>query len=454
MDNSAGLKPPKNWSRTDEQPRRKRIQKAFTKDFQLPSGKVLPHGDFTVFIERSNFIQAVKSILDGEDIADSENECPETIDLAGPVYIQKPELKKSRRLHAALCFGAKYYSVTIRKKLESEGGWDYSSRVPESASWPEIQASLSLTSLEKDNWDVSGNAAFVTSQCAVADILFPAIFPKEESIPAAGLVLIAGGTGSGKTTILNGLLAKYLIRLLNMPLTRRPHVITAGDPVETVFYQHPEKGLDDSGAKQSSLESATYRTNLVDFTARILATDVASVDSALDDALRETPSAYIVSELRKEEDFKATLKFAATGQLIFATAHNTSLVDALRKLMMYSSATDSPSARSLLAQRLKAVVHLRNVPLAGNASITLPTVWLGNSAGIRNFVCDGLASLLPHGPRQPDSKDPDTVDPAYREGTVGLSWAVHELEKRPGGLKDGYRDIVRTEASRLDLAIR
>jgi len=150
----------------------------------------------------------------------------------------------------------------------------------------------------------------------------------------------------------------------------------------------------------------------VDFTSRTLGIDVSSVRSALRDALRETPAAVVISELRDSEDFQATLEFAETGQLVFATAHSTSLVDAMRKLMTFAPPPESPGGRSLLAQRLKSVIHLRKIDLSGTEApkdnglnrmtITLPSVWLHNSAGIRNFVSDGLASILPRGSPVPE----------------------------------------------------
>jgi hypothetical protein len=395
--------------------------KKFAIPNQLP---VLKHEDVTILVRHDDFFQAVKSVFPDDD--DIQKKTP-TIDLSGPIELWAGGPNRSRRLHAALSFGGEFYSVTIRKATDCEKGWSHTP-TGHTNEWDQITEYLKLVSLRKEDWE-GDKTKYLATLCSVSDVLFEVAFP-ETSTPASGLVLVTGGTGSGKTTVLNGLLARYLFRLSRETPDRRPHVVAIGDPVETVFY-----GGTLFACAEEQLESPRYASRPLDYTARILGTDTPSVGLALQDALRETPSACVISELRRDDDFKATLKFAATGQLVFATAHNTSLVDALRKLMLFSG-KDGPSNRSLLAQRLKAVVHLQKIRVAGNQSATLPSVWLGNSPGIRNFVSDGLSSLLPHG----ETPEADEV------GVLGLGWAAKKI-----GIK--HPELLKA-ANRLDLPIR
>jgi hypothetical protein len=329
---------------------------------------------------------------------------------------------KNCRIHAASSYDGKYFSVTIRKPPDEARRVEWKCTRPlKREKWGGLKSIFDCASLEAKDW-TPPHGRYLATLCDVADILFPKIFEAESK--AAGLVLITGATGGGKTTVLNGLLLKYLAARFASKLNRRPHVIAVGDPVETILNQPAVK---DGGAYQC--KSSTYGARAIDFTLRTLGKDVDSVKDALRDALRETPTAVVISELRDTRDFKATLAFAETGQLVFATAHSTSLIDAMRKLMSLLPGAESASGRSLLAQRLKAVVHLRNTPSlkvrglsTKVAEITLPSVWLHNSSGIRNFVSDGLASILPRG----SSMDSDRLD-QQRSGVLALL-----LEKQAG----------------------
>jgi len=224
------------------------------------------------------------------------------------------------------------------------------------------------------------------------------------STPATGLVLIAGGTGSGKTTALNVLVAKHMSRVLlhDFRKGRRPHVVVVGDPVETTFY----------GDKMELAESRQKTTGqrTVDFTARVLGVDVRSVHEALRDALRETPAAVVVGELRDRDDFRAALDFAATGHLIFSTSHSTSLEDVFRKLLDVTDAT-TPSGRAALIQRIRSVIHIRKFERN-----RIPIVWTTTSMARRSFIAEGLSSLVPGG--KPE------------RGLLGRLWMVDQLAVR------------------------
>ena len=235
----------------------------------------------------------------------------------------------------------------------------------------------------------------------VALLLHQQLFPKATDI-GRGLILVAGRTAAGKTqyperaVVLlpeaspasacdgrcqssqwrvapGGLMCSPLVTRSKRPCfkgtSRRPH-------------RHPGR----------SWNAAAYQKNkperVVDFTSRSLGDDVESVKDALKDALRETTSAVVVSELREPDDFKAALEFAATGHLIFATTHSGSLVDTMEKLIGAAN-VKTPSGRSGLVHRLQAIIHLESLSI-DHPKLTLPAMWRRNSAGVRNFVSEGL----------------------------------------------------------------
>jgi hypothetical protein len=221
-----------------------------------------------------------------------------------------------------------------------------------------------------------------------------------------GLVLINGGTGCGKTTWLNALLYQILKSL--KPADKASHIVCVGDPVETWLYPEPQKHNPLKVQPRASYVTF-FRNNAehlkIRFTARLLGVDVESVEQATIDGLRETPKIFVISELREDKDFRKALAFAGTGHLVLATAHATSLVDAMTRLLRVEEA-NSASDRSMIAQRLAMLVFLKPVPVEQKAveketKVVLPKVWRNNPLGFRSFVADGLASLQVPGAWKP-----------------------------------------------------
>ena len=153
----------------------------------------------------------------------------------------------------------------------------------------------------------------------------------------AGMVLVTGPTGSGKTTTLYAALNH-----VNSPQTK---IITAEDPVE---YR---------------LE----RINQVQVNPRIGLTFA----SILRTALRHDPDIVLVGEMRDQETVEIGLRAAMTGHLVFSTLHTMNAASAVSRLLdmgaqgyLIASALDGVLAQRLLrrictscAQPIELKVH-------------------------------------------------------------------------------------------------
>jgi MSHA biogenesis protein MshE len=135
----------------------------------------------------------------------------------------------------------------------------------------------------------------------------------------AGMVLVTGPTGSGKTTTLYAALTH-----VNSPATK---IITAEDPVE---YR---------------LE----RVNQVQVNPKI-GLDFATV---LRTALRHDPDIVFVGEMRDQETVEMGLRAAMTGHLVFSTLHTTNAVATISRLL------DMGAEGFLIASALHGVVAQR-----------------------------------------------------------------------------------------------
>ncbi len=152
-----------------------------------------------------------------------------------------------------------------------------------------------------------------------------------------GLVVVAGPTGSGKSTTL----ATLIDRINQM---RSGHIITLEDPVE---YIH------------------SSRRCLV--TQRQVGIDSPGFHQALIDALRQDPDVILVGEIRDLDTIRTAITAAETGHLVFASVHAGDCVGAIDRLVSVFPADEQKMIQRLLSLVLRAVVaqHLL-VPLAVN----------------------------------------------------------------------------------------
>jgi len=118
----------------------------------------------------------------------------------------------------------------------------------------------------------------------------------------AGLVLICGATGSGKSTTIAAIVDE-------INRTRAAHIVTLEDPVEYRYV-----------SRKSFIEQ------------RELGAHMPSFEQGLVDVLREDPDVIVVGELREPEVMRLTLNAAESGHLVIASMHATNAEDALYRL--------------------------------------------------------------------------------------------------------------------------
>jgi hypothetical protein len=414
----------------------------------MRTGKV--ERDFTVFVSEDDYRANKRWLLDADD--------PLSFDGEGAIkFGEVSDPKLNGRIHAVSCFDRKYRSVTLRSfKM---GNTD-----AEAALWsrlnPEPKPKLEELDLaynaalpeDEVGWDPKQYSLERAPQ--LCDLLFRHCLEESSGMPA-GLVLFSGGTGTGKTTYLNGLLRRYLVRYRSNINKRRPHLVSIGDPIETFLFEELSKHL--AGSKLERI--AGYQCQKAferpfDFTARVLKQDTPSVKAALKDALRETPCAVVVSELREDEDFKAALDFAATGHLILASSHSTTLADAIGRLFdIYKAKT--PADRAEVANRVHAVIHHKVLETKDGIKLNVPSVWRGTPEGRRNLIADGLSSLVG---RAPSGVEPGACGVLGRywwtkqlhAGEDYLKWTGEDAESH-GRKRNGYYSEFLEQALRSDL---
>jgi twitching motility protein PilT len=141
-----------------------------------------------------------------------------------------------------------------------------------------------------------------------------------------GMVLLAGVTGSGKSTTIGSML-NYINR------NYRKHILTLEDPIEFVFTE--EKCL---------------------INQREIGTDVRNFEIGMKHAVREDPDIILVGELRDVETFKTAIHAAETGHLVFGTIHAASASSCIGRILDLFPQEEHPSIRSAIAFNMKGIV--------------------------------------------------------------------------------------------------
>ena len=132
----------------------------------------------------------------------------------------------------------------------------------------------------------------------------------------AGLCLITGPTGSGKSTTLAA-----IIDWLRQNFSK--HIVTVEDPVE---YQYPPDMDDPSGSGEKVIAPSVV-------TQQEVGRDLESYRQGLKDVLRKAPHVILLGEIRDREAMETCMEAAQTGHLVLSTLHTTGAVKTMGRIL-------------------------------------------------------------------------------------------------------------------------
>jgi twitching motility protein PilT len=178
-----------------------------------------------------------------------------------------------------------------------------------------------------------------------------------------GLVLMAGPTGSGKSTTLAALVE-------HVCLTRACHVVTLEDPIEYVF----------SGGRALVHQ-------------REVGTHVDSFATGLRAALRESPDVLLLGEMRDPETMTLALTAAETGHLVLSTLHAGSAAGAVDRILNAFSEGQRNAIRTQLAGCLRFLITQHLLPSVDGGR-TPAVEFLAVNHAIAAQIRDGRTQLL------------------------------------------------------------
>ena len=154
---------------------------------------------------------------------------------------------------------------------------------------------------------------------------------KDVIMEKRGLVLVVGGTGSGKSTSLAAMID-------HRNENSAAHIITVEDPVEYV-HKH----------KKSMI------------THREVGVDCHSWHNALKNTLRQAPDVILIGEIRDTETMEHAIAFAETGHLCLGTLHANNANQALDRIINFFPDERRNQLLMDLSSNMKAIISQRLV---------------------------------------------------------------------------------------------
>jgi len=182
---------------------------------------------------------------------------------------------------------------------------------------------------------------------------------KDVIMTKRGLVLVVGGTGSGKSTTLAA-----MIDYRNS--NSAGHIITVEDPVE---YVHKNKGC------------------LV--THREVGVDTHSWHHALKNTLRQAPDVILIGEIRDTETMEHAIAFAETGHLCLGTLHANSSNQTIDRIINFFPEERRNQLLMDLSSNLRAIISQRLVKTEDGAGRKAAIEILLNTPTVAEMIFKG-----------------------------------------------------------------
>lgn len=173
-----------------------------------------------------------------------------------------------------------------------------------------------------------------------------------------GLVLVAGPTGSGKTTTLAAMVD-------HINRTNTAHIVTIEDPIEVMH--------------------ADVRASI---SQRELGADTPSFAAAMRAALRQDPDVILIGEMRDAPTVATALMAAETGHLVLSTLHTTDASETISRIIEFFPPNEQRQVRLVLAGILKGTICQRLVPTADGEHRVPATEVMVVNGRVQSWIMD------------------------------------------------------------------
>ncbi len=205
-----------------------------------------------------------------------------------------------------------------------------------------------------------------------------------------GMILLAGVTGSGKSTTIASML-----NWVNH--NYRGHILTLEDPIEFTFTE--DKCI---------------------INQREIGQDVKDFMIGMKHAVREDPDVMLVGEMRDRETFETAIQAAETGHLVFGTIHASSAPSTIGRILDLFPEAMHQAIRSALVFNMKAIIAQKLLPSIKPGVQRVPTVEIMIfTPMIRKLILESQ-----------DEKLADAIRIGVKEGMQDFTMSLKDLVER------------------------
>ncbi len=205
-----------------------------------------------------------------------------------------------------------------------------------------------------------------------------------------GMILLAGITGSGKSTTIASMLDWINHRY-------RKHILTLEDPIEFTFTE--DKCL---------------------INQREIGLDVKDFMTGMKHAVREDPDIILVGEMRDRETFETAVQAAETGHLVFGTIHANTAPSTIGRILDLFPEEMHGAIRGALDFNMKAIISQKLLPSIKEGVPRVPTVEIMIfTPMIRKLLIEG-----------DDHRLPDAIRVGAPEGMQDFTMSLKDLVDR------------------------
>ena len=225
---------------------------------------------------------------------------------------------------------------------------------------------------------------------------------KDVALSKRGLVIIVGGTGTGKSTTLAAMIG-YRNR------NSSGHIVTVEDPVEFI---HEHGGC------------------IV--TQREVGVDTHSFEAALQNTLRQAPDVILIGEVRSRETMQHAIAFAETGHLCLTTLHANNANQALDRIINFFPKDRRDQILLDLSLNLRAIIAQQLIPTPDRNSRRVAMEVLLNTPLVSQMIKEGNVTGLKEVMGKSNNLGMLTFDQAlyelYKDGEITYDDALHHAD--------------------------
>jgi twitching motility protein PilT len=236
-----------------------------------------------------------------------------------------------------------------------------------------------------------------------------------------GIVLVAGSTGSGKSTTLAAMIE-------HINANSKKHVVTLEDPIEFVFEDN-----------QSVVEQ------------REVGLDTLSFHHALKHVLRQDPDIIMIGEMRDSTSFTAAMSAADTGHLVLSTLHTTNAALSITRILDFFRAEEREQIRRQLAGCFQGVVCQRMVTSVSGGMTPALEIMI-NTPTVKKLIednrLDKLSAAIETGTEDGMLSFNQSLFQLVKEGKISQKEALSKASN-PQALEMNFKGIFLDEGRRI-----